>query len=84
MPGLLDFAPTVEALLEIEPEDLGLILISLALAAPGSERSKFYIVSVRDAALERECSRLSTASDRWASGNSRPGGSLAVAANGKA
>ena len=34
MPGLLDFAPTVEALLEIEPEDLGLILISLALAAP--------------------------------------------------
>jgi uncharacterized protein (TIGR02391 family) len=39
MPGLIDFAPTVETLLEIEPEDLGLILISLAHAAPGSERS---------------------------------------------
>jgi hypothetical protein len=29
MPGLIDFAPSVEALLEIEPEDLGLILISV-------------------------------------------------------
>jgi uncharacterized protein (TIGR02391 family) len=29
MPGLIDFAPTVEALIEIEPEDLGLIVITV-------------------------------------------------------
>lgn len=29
MPGLIDFAPSAAALMEIEPEDLGLILISL-------------------------------------------------------
>jgi uncharacterized protein (TIGR02391 family) len=43
MPGLLDFAPTVEALLEIEPEDLGLILISLVHAAPGQRHSNFTV-----------------------------------------
>jgi uncharacterized protein (TIGR02391 family) len=41
MPGLLDFAPTVEALLEIEPEDLGLILIGLVHTTPGQQNSNF-------------------------------------------
>jgi hypothetical protein len=35
MTGLIDFAATAEDLLEIEPEDLGLILISLAHSARG-------------------------------------------------
>jgi uncharacterized protein (TIGR02391 family) len=43
MPGLLDFAPTVEALLEIEPEDLGLILIGLVHVTPGQQNSNFTI-----------------------------------------
>jgi uncharacterized protein (TIGR02391 family) len=43
MPGLLDFAPSVEALLEIEPEDLGLILIGLVHATPGQQNSNFTI-----------------------------------------
>jgi hypothetical protein len=30
LPGLIDFAPSADALLEIEPEDLGLILVCLA------------------------------------------------------
>jgi uncharacterized protein (TIGR02391 family) len=43
MPELLDFAPTVEALLEIEPEDLGLILIGLVHTTPGQQNSNFTI-----------------------------------------
>jgi hypothetical protein len=29
MPGLIDFAPTAGELIEVEPEDLGLILLRL-------------------------------------------------------
>jgi hypothetical protein len=43
MTGLIDFAPTVEDLLEIEPEDLGLILVSLARGAPGTSRRNFTV-----------------------------------------
>jgi uncharacterized protein (TIGR02391 family) len=43
MSGLIDFAPTVEDLLEIEPEDLGLILVSLARGSPGTSRRNFAV-----------------------------------------
>jgi uncharacterized protein (TIGR02391 family) len=41
MPGLIDFASTVEKLLVIEPEDLGLILMNLAHTASGPQRLNF-------------------------------------------
>lgn len=41
MPSLLDFAPTLDALLEIEPEDLGLIVIGLVHTTPGQQNSNF-------------------------------------------
>jgi hypothetical protein len=41
MAALIDFAGTAEELLEIEPEDLGLILIGLARVASGPQRLNF-------------------------------------------
>jgi uncharacterized protein (TIGR02391 family) len=41
MTGLLEFAPTAAELLEIEPEDLGLILIGMARDASGPQRRNF-------------------------------------------
>jgi hypothetical protein len=41
MAALIEFAGTVKELLEIEPEDLGLILIGLARVASGPQRLNF-------------------------------------------